>query len=171
VSPFSREAFGLVAHFLVATIAGTFLCSVSLLFFSVLLSTLGIRIGRVSFYDPFFWVPALLLGYLVARRLRHRSARLEGVLAGLLLLLLISFDVASMKRAPYYIGLTEGHYWDYEFRDLFLPNDRTCASSERLGQLLFTWPFVAAVAYSIGAWLSLRFGSAKTISTAVAHSQ
>lgn len=120
-------------------------------------SRLGMR--RFDFampYNPLLWVSGVLLGLLVNRFARHRSACWVGAIALLLMFAVMVWDISIFKRSGYYGALTQGHYWKYEFGQLFSPDDATCSDSECLGKLLVTLPVVASIAYSIGAWLGLR---------------
>ena len=50
----------------------------------------------------------------------------------------------------------QGGFLHYEFNQLLSPDERKCSASECIGQLFFTFPTVASIAYSCGAWLALR---------------
>jgi hypothetical protein len=107
-------------------------------------------------YNPIFWVPAVVTGFLVNRRLGNRSASLVGAIGATALFAVMWWDVSIFRGSAHYASLTGGHYWRYEFQQLLAPNDTNCGTSECLGKLLGTAPAVASVAYSIGAWFGLE---------------
>jgi len=157
--PFWQEVIALPLHFLLGTIGGTLLFMLLAGILGVACSSIGFPVPEVGFlYNPLLWSGAVVLGALVNRELRHRSACLVGIVGALLLLAIMRSDISLYERSDYYRNLTDGHYWRYEFQQLFSPENRTCADSECFGKLLFALPFLASVAYSIGAWLGLRFG-------------
>ena len=151
-----EEIPGFFLHLVIATI-GVFLVDAIVYFvFATAFSLLGI--GGSSFgtaYNPYFWIPALIIGFLVNRRLGTRSAALIGILGVVFLFLIIWWDASGLSRSEYYVHLTGGHYWRYAVQQLLSPSDRDCGSSECLGKLFFTVPTVISVAYSVGAWLGL----------------
>jgi hypothetical protein len=152
-----EEIPGFFLHLVIATLGMFFIDIVVWLVFSVLFSLLGIHgLTFGTAYNPFFWIPALITGFLVNRRLATRSAVLIGILAAVFLFVIIWWDASSLSRSEYYVHLTGGHYWRYSVQQLLSPSDRDCGSSECLGKLLVTVPTVISVAYSIGAWVGLQ---------------
>lgn len=153
-----EEVIALVVHFPIS-IFGTVLVAAVLSWpVAAIFSRLGAR--RIDFataYNPFLWVSGILLGLLINRFAHHRSAYWAGTLALLLMFAVMVWDISIYKRSGYYGALTHGHYWRYEFGQLFSRGDASCSDSECLGKLFITVPVVASVAYSIGAWLALRF--------------
>ena len=144
---------GFFLHLVIATLGMFFIDIVVWLAFSVL-GIHGSTFGTA--YDPFFWIPALITGFLVNRRLATRSAVLIGILAAVFLFVIIWWDARGLSRSEYYVHLTGGHYWRYSVQQLLSPSDRDCGSSECLGKLLLTVPAVISFAYSIGAWVGLQ---------------
>ena len=162
---FSIEATSFVLHFILATVGAVFAGFGVVFLVSFLREKTGISLdsGLSSFgtaYSPWFWIPAGLGGFFVNRAMRNRSACLVGVVTALLLCTIMSWDVTSHRRNPYYSHLINeqyrGRYWHYEIEQLLSPSDAKCGSSECLGKLIFTVPAVTSIAYSIGAWVGLR---------------
>jgi hypothetical protein len=153
-----KEATSLSLHFLIATIGGMVLFTLFTVMAYETFSILGIGLrGRHAFvYDPFIWLPGLLLGLIVNRRMQNRSACLVGVVAGIFLIMVMRWDISTIEAVAFYRDKAAGHFWRYEFQQLFSPDDRTCATSECLGKLLFTAPFLLSTAYSLGAFLGLK---------------
>jgi hypothetical protein len=151
-----EEIPGFFLHLLIATIGVFFVDVIVWLVFSVVFSLLGIHASLGTAYNPFFWIPALITGFLVNRRLATRSAALIGVLGAVFLLVIIWWDASTLSRSEYFVHLTGGHYWRYAAEQPLSPSDRDCGSSECLGKVFFTVPAVISVAYSVGAWLGLE---------------
>ncbi len=154
-----EEVFALVVHVPVAIFGAVIFAIMLDWLASAIFPTVGIRralsLGIV--YNPFLWVFGMLLGLLVNRFTRHRSACWVGAVALLFMFAVMVWDISIFKRSGYYATLTHGHYWKYELGQLFSRNDASCSDSECLGKLFVTFPVVASIAYSIGAWLALRF--------------
>ena len=149
-------------HFLAAAIGGTFLTVLLTLVAGTALAAIGIHVSAVSLtFNPFLWLTGLLLGYSMNRSRRHRSACLVGVLGVVLLFMLMLWDISGKKNSSYYSSRLGGHYWQYEYDHLLSPDDRNCGGEECLGKLLFATPALSTVAYSIGAFLALRYSAAK----------
>jgi FtsH-binding integral membrane protein len=81
-------------------------------------------------YSPLVWGAALLLGFLVNRRMQSRSACWVGVIGVLALVLLVRWDVSSLEKSEYYRNYTKGHYWEYERDRLFAIDPNKCGGSE-----------------------------------------
>jgi hypothetical protein len=158
--PFLTEAINFVLHFALATIGAVLIGFFLSFFVFILQKATGLSMPELgTAYNPWFWIPAGLSGYFMNRMKRSRSACFVGFVALTLLLALMSWDVSSNRRNPYYSQLINGHYggryWQYEFEQLLSPSDVACGASECLGKVLFTLPVVTAVAYSMGAWVGL----------------
>ncbi len=157
--PPHEEVLALVLLHVPIAILGTLLVAIVLGWpVGAIFSRFGMR--RFLFampYNPFLWISGALLGLFVNRFARNRSACWVGAIALVYMFAIMVWDISIFRRSDYYATLTHGHYWKYEFGQLFSPDNATCSASECLGQLLVTFPVVASVAYSIGAWLALRF--------------
>jgi hypothetical protein len=153
---FLKECLGFLLHFPVATIGGALAAFIIVALLWPVYVIFGARVGVLfNIYDPLLLLPAGALGFLINRRTNHRSACAVGALGAVLILLVMRSDASLYARSNYYHNL-QGHYWRYEFEQLFSPEDRSCNPEECLGKYLFTLPFFSSVAYSIGAWLGLR---------------
>src|SRR5580700_2366332 len=126
--PFWQEVIALPLHFLLGTIGGTLLFMLLAGILGVACASIGFPVPEVGFlYNPLLWLGAVVLGPLVNRELRHRSACLVGIVGVLLLLAIMRSDISLYERSDHYRNLTHGHYWRYEFQQLFSPENRTCA--------------------------------------------
>ena len=110
----------------------------------------------VSQYSPAFWVPGFLLGFVINKQMRNRSAQWIGPACVLLLLVCVVCDVWFFSHSSYFRAATKGHYLRYEYDQLFSLEDGDCSNTECLAKLLILPPVWASVAYSIGAWLALH---------------
>jgi|SRR5580698_4915700 hypothetical protein len=159
--PFLTDFAYFPLHFLIGTGGMFFLGMVVFMGLSVAHSLVKLDLPNLgTAYNPFFWVPAGITGFLVNRSTRNRSACFIGLLAIAFLVARMFWDVSTHKQSKYYSHLVEqqygGHYWRYEIQQQLSPSDAACGGSECLGKALFTVPVVTAVAYSIGAWFGLR---------------
>jgi hypothetical protein len=160
-SPLYRELRLVVLHVVVALVGGVLAVLLVGGLFAALFSGLEVRPPTPDvIYNPFIWLPAFFLGLVVNRFARHRSAPFVGIVGLVLLVGVMAWDVSILRHGGNYRDLSPGHDWAYEFRQLFSA-DKTCRDSECLGKILVTAPFITTVAYSIGAWLGLRFGKIK----------
>jgi hypothetical protein len=109
--------------------------------------------GFFDFVPPFMTAIALLLGYVVARWMRDRTA----VWAWLPGVLWFAYGAWS-ELLP--MGLYESRHGlspsalDHVFAQLLTSN---CGDTECLYQFFYTVPAVLAIAYSLSSWLTLRF--------------
>ena len=151
-----RELSGLLLHLLLAT-AGVYLIFVAM---GASMAWVWPGMRDVSFggelYYLFVGMPSVFLGLLVNWYMRHRSASWVGAVASVFLIPILFSDVAMMKGSEYYQQLTQGHYWSYEFKQLFSSIDAKCGDSECLKKLFVTFPFLSSLGYSFGAWVALR---------------
>lgn len=90
---------------------------------------------------------------LITRFAHARSAKWAAAVAFVYLLLVFSWDSIDVRRSSYVRSTPEGHFWSYQFRQFFSANERNCADTECIGELIATAPTLAAFAYSLGAWL------------------
>jgi hypothetical protein len=118
----------------------------------VLLSTIGLGeilqwLNIEAWYGPFVWGPGLLLGFFLNRHFRHRAACFSFILG----VAWIAFGVlkAGSWRHGWSSRMAEARI------DLFPLKQAECGTTECLGVLICTWPFINSVAYSIGALLGL----------------
>jgi len=108
------------------------------------------------FQSFFFWVGSVFLGALINYRTRQRSAywvALFGV--AYLMLILIYYHTSLFAESSIFLHSdNNGHSLRYGLYVLFSP---ACTGGECLEQFLVTIPMLNAIAYSMGAWLGLRF--------------
>jgi hypothetical protein len=160
--PLLNELMELPVHFLTATIGGTFLSVLLTVGIGLALSPLRIRVPDLGpIFNPFVWLAGVFLGFSMNRSRRHRSACFVGVLGIVLLFLLMLWDVSVIKHSPGFSSRLGGHYWQYEYDHMLSPHNQNADGEEYLGKLLFTTPALSSVAYSIGAWLALRYSRVK----------
>lgn len=122
-----------------------------------------------SIFNPAWWLPSFFIGLIINRFARHRWAGFVPVIAGTLAMITIVVSGAEGARhSAYEMAAAHGHVWRYELGLLFAPvSSVSPQKSERvLGQLFFTFPFLSSAAYSIGAWLAIRFGERECLSAA-----
>jgi len=154
----------LILHFLVAMFAGSFFgYLLGALSASLILLFTGFRVaslGPITVYTPLVWGWALLLGFVVNRKIRTQSACWVGALAIFCLVVIAWRDISFLKNpsSPYHVRV-QGHYLSYELKQLFPTDENDCGSSECLQLLIFTSPLLLSIAYSIGAWLALQNGT------------
>jgi hypothetical protein len=161
--PLGKELVGLLLHSLMAGIIGSFAAFSSFVIVGLLFSAIGFPLPSLGLVlNPLIWIPAGLVGFAANSSMQHRSACLVGVIGAIFLFLIMRSEVSLYERSGYYTNLAHGHYWRYAFQKFFSSDDRTCSDSECLEKVLFTLPFLASVAYSIGAWLSLKFPENKS---------
>jgi hypothetical protein len=144
---------GLFLHLPVATIGGVVL---GLLLDGILLRPFfGLRHDfHLAFYNPLFWITAFVLGLLINRRTRHRSAYWCAAITTFCLILVIWSDLSGMRSSQYAQTATGGHFLRYELSVLFSPE---CRGSKCVEQIFVTAPFITSLAYAMGAWLAMRF--------------
>lgn len=145
----------LVEHAAIA-MAGGVICSMLVgLSFDGILCVLGLEgpVRRLAsaWYGPAIWWPGLALGFFVNRLMPHRTACfvwLPGMLwlAGGILSMATSGHPAAMSSMTHVtVVLFPMTHSDYD----------ACSVSECFGPLVWTWPALSAVTYSIGAALEL----------------
>lgn len=145
------ELRGIVVH-LCFTIFG---CAISLrllVTFNVVMTLPQHRYDdAASILNPVFWLPSLFVGLMINRIVRHQWAGIAPATAGALVIVIVA--ISDLSRA-------HGHVWRNEFGLLFSPVSSVSSdkAGRALAQLFFTFPFLSSVAYSLGAWLAMRFG-------------
>ena len=103
----------------------------------------------VEAYSPAISVTAIMLGYLVARKLGHSPATWVWI-GGLAWLLYGAYSESSQwNRGAAHSRL------DYVVANFFGPTSK-CSATECLNELFCTTPFAATVGYSLGAAFGLR---------------
>ena len=103
-------------------------------------------------YSPMIAFTAFLLGYMVSSsRFNGRAAMFVWII-GLAWMMFGIYDTTRYWSASWSPEKTR---WGYMLANLFGPTLK-CSSSECLGELLFTTPFVASITYSIGAYIAKR---------------
>jgi hypothetical protein len=119
-----------------------------------------------SILNPLFWMPSLFVGLIINRFVRQDWAWLAPAAIGISIMIgVILWDVSLFRHSAYEIGLAHGHVWKYELGRLFSPvSSFSPGKADRsLTQLFLTFPFLSSVAYSVGAWLALRFGRCEPV--------
>jgi hypothetical protein len=101
-------------------------------------------------YSPAILATAVILGYLVSRRLGHSPAMWVWTV-GLVWLAYGAYEESSY----WHQGLAISRL-DYIAANFFGPT-RRCSPTECLGEFFFTTPFAATVGYSLGAAFGLRY--------------
>jgi hypothetical protein len=142
-----KTRLGLIAvHSIRAMAGGTLLAFVAYIAVRIVVSSVTtFRTVQVdAWYGPVVWGPALLLGFLLRRRLHQREACLVW-LAGLAWLAVGLHDVKSFD-----------HAWPRVRIDLFPAKQAECSRTECLYVLFYTIPVVCSLAYSLGAYLEGR---------------
>jgi hypothetical protein len=145
----------LVEHTAIA-MAGGVICSMLVgLSFDGILCALGLE-GTVrslasAWYGPAVWWPGLVLGFFVNRRMLHRTACFVW-LPGLLWL---AWGILSVATSWGPVGMSSMTHVRVELFPMSHRDYDACAVSECLGPLVWTWPAVNAVTYSIGAALGI----------------
>jgi hypothetical protein len=144
----------LVEHTAIA-IAGGVICSMLAgLAFDGVLCALGsegtIRRLASAWYGPAIWWPGTL-GFFVNRRMLHRAACFVW-LPGLVWLAL---GILSMATSSGPVEMSSMAHLRVELFPMTRSDYDACALNQCLGPLLWTWPALSAVTYSIGAALGL----------------
>jgi hypothetical protein len=146
----------LVEHTAIA-MAGGLICSmVAGLAFDGVLCALGLE-GTVrrlasAWYGPAIWWPGIL-GFFVNRRLLHRAA----CFAWLPGLVWLALGILSLSMATSWgpVAMSSMTHLRVELFPVTRSDYDACAVNECFGPLLWTWPSLSAVTYSIGAALGL----------------
>lgn len=100
-------------------------------------------------YSPAILATAVILGYLVSRRLGHSPAMWVWIVG------LVWLAYGAREQSSYwYKGLATSRV-DYIAANFF-GSARKCSDTECLGEFFFTTPFAATVGYSLGAAFGLR---------------
>ena len=120
------------------------------------------QLATAVIYALAFWGSAFLLGLVINDHMRNRSACWVGVVGVVSLVLFVLADAWSVRHYSYYANCVQGHYWKYEYSQFFALDSSRYCGSDGFGQLFITTPVLSSIAYSIGAWLALRFGKRKT---------
>lgn len=102
---------------------------------------------RLEAFFPVIALVAFVLGLTVSARFRHGEGARWTWAFGLLWLLFGIHDIRSGWSPSWSKFPTS---WDYAMANLFGPTS-ACSSSECLGEVIYTMPFVTSVTYSIGA--------------------
>jgi hypothetical protein len=165
---------GVILHLLFTALG----CAISLGLVGVIYGLLTLPhphpYDAASIFNPVFWVPASLVGLVINRFVRHRWAwRAPAVLGVFLIVGIVFRDVSLFRRSGYELGLSHGHVWQYEFERLFSPvsSISTDKGDRALSQLFITFPFLSSVAYSVGAWLGVKFGEGEPVRATSAMNQ
>jgi hypothetical protein len=102
-------------------------------------------------YGPLFWIPALLVAFLLNRKLHNDSAKWVWIV-GLLWLFCRMVVTLRWYDSRWCNGCSSPQFIWYSYFSY-----RNCMQ-ECLGQLLATLPMLSSVAYAIGASLGLKSG-------------
>lgn len=133
----------IVVHSVTAMAGGTVLVFAA--YIAVWLVTSSVKTGQAvqidAWYGPVVWGPALVLGFLIRRRLRQREACLVWSVG----LAWLAAGLHSVKSFD--------HTWSRVQMDLFPTKQADCSGTECLYVLFYTVPVICSLAYSIGAYL------------------
>jgi hypothetical protein len=141
----------LAKHTAIAMAGGT---AVALLFGMLLISVLErlnlhelVRRSHCEWNCALIWLPGFVLGFLINRRMRHRAACFV-LIPGLIWLFLgVLETIASWKQG----GKTAMAQVQSDLFPTTQSDYASCGSTECLGQLVYTWPALNALTYSLGA--------------------
>jgi hypothetical protein len=101
---------------------------------------------RLESFGPIVALTTVAIGYFVSQKIATRAATSVWIVGALWMSYGI-YDAISTWSSEWSTHPTR---WSDAKVNLFTLD---CESSECLGQLIFTIPFVAAIAYTLGAWL------------------
>ena len=105
--------------------------------------------------NPFLWASGFVLGFLINRSTHTWIAALTWT-AGLAWLAAAIWDSVSRYDPRFSQGCSAA---EDVLNAFFIVNSYRCSGGESMAFLFFTLPAVNSVAYSVGAWLSLRLHS------------
>jgi hypothetical protein len=100
-------------------------------------------------FFPFITAVPALLGFLVAIRWRDRESVWVWI-PGML------WFAAGVYETGWQLGAAPSTHISVAIANLFGPRDK-CAQSECIYELFFTAPLMCSIAYSLTAWVTLRF--------------
>jgi hypothetical protein len=146
----------LVFHAFTAMFIGSILVVLLVAVASSVLQGSGLKslVDAGGFLNPFFWIPGIVVGFLIARSVPRRTACWVSV-AGVIWLAFGTADSLRHYDPRWHEGCSAGETVVNAF---FIGDSAKCAGGEStLAGMFFTLPAVNSVAYAVGAWLSLRF--------------
>jgi hypothetical protein len=150
-----RKELAFVVHVFVAMVGSTALGGFLLIIASPLLAKS--KNPWFDFpYSPLLWGSAFLVGLLLNRAMRNRSARWVWLVGASWLTLLVLGDIKSGNR-HWCSGCTLLQSIWYSYSSYW-----NC-SDECLGLLIVTTPMLNSIAYSAGAAVALRFQHPKDV--------
>jgi hypothetical protein len=155
-----RQILGLFLHVPIAMGVGTCVgISLDMFVYEPIVKALGLHPSQLpdfGCFNPFFWAGSILIGALINYRTRHRSAYWVAVFGVVYLLWTIVYYHTPLFTEPSIFVRPDnsGHSLRYGLYVLFSP---ACKGGECLEQFFVTVPVLNSIAYSIGAWLGLRF--------------
>jgi hypothetical protein len=148
----------LVEHTAIAMAGGVICSMLTGLAFDGVLCALGsegtVRRLASAWYGPAIWWPGSILGFFVNRRMLHRAACFAW-LPGLVWLALGILSLLSMATPWGPVEVSSMTHLRVELFPMTRSDYDACAVNQCLGPLLWTWPALSAVTYSIGAALGL----------------
>ena len=145
----------LVEHTVIAMAGGVICSMLAGLALDGALCALGLE-GTVrrlasAWYGPAVWWPGTVLGFFMNRRMLHRAACFVW-LSGLVWL---AWGILSVATSWGPVEMSSMTHVKVELFPMTRSDYNACAVSECFGPLLWTWPALSSVTYSIGAALGL----------------
>lgn len=123
-------------------------------------SSLKSAVEEMGLANPFIWIPAIALGFLVNRRTHMRMACWVWCFG------VVWLAVGIWGSIRYYDGGSYGGCSALEnvVNAFVVLNARRCGGGESTLQgLFFTMPALSSAAYAVGAWVALRFGQTPVV--------
>jgi hypothetical protein len=101
---------------------------------------------RLEPFGPIVALTTVAIGYFFSQKIATRAATSVWIVG----VLWMSYGIYDSTSTWSREWSTQPTRWSYATANLFSLH---CSGTECLGELIFTIPFVAAIAYTLGAWL------------------